>query len=78
MPRVTLRERFFPLHQPADVDRFLRRIHPPAEDRPASERVTMLFELVQMAACCRVMEQDELRTAVDDPAVGPLKTRPGW
>jgi len=25
MPRVTLRERFFPLHQPADVDRFLDR-----------------------------------------------------
>ncbi len=25
MPRVTLRERFFPLHQPAEVDRFLDR-----------------------------------------------------
>ena len=25
MPRVTLRERFFPLHQPDDVDRFLDR-----------------------------------------------------
>ena len=25
MSRVTLRERFFPLHQPADVDRFLER-----------------------------------------------------
>jgi hypothetical protein len=25
MPRVSLRERFFPLHQPADVDRFLDR-----------------------------------------------------
>jgi hypothetical protein len=25
MPRVTLRERFFPLHQPADLDRFLER-----------------------------------------------------
>jgi hypothetical protein len=25
MPRVTLRERFFPLHQPDDVDRFLER-----------------------------------------------------
>ena len=26
MSRVTLRERFFPLHQPADVDRFLERL----------------------------------------------------
>ena len=25
MSRVTLRERFFPLHQPDDVDRFLER-----------------------------------------------------
>src|SRR5580765_7840445 len=25
MPRVTLRERFFPLHAPADVDRFVDR-----------------------------------------------------
>jgi hypothetical protein len=25
MPRITLRERFFPLHQPDDVDRFLER-----------------------------------------------------
>jgi hypothetical protein len=39
MSRVTLRERFFPLHQPDDVDRFLERFQWGYLDRLAKEAV---------------------------------------
>lgn len=104
MSRVTLRERFFPLHQPADVERFLggfpwcvifkagtsdktfdawlvaQQVLEPRvdvavgfirlpEDRPASERVATLSEIVHRSPQLILFHEATARGHLDEFAI---------
>ena len=106
MSRVTLRERFFPLHQPAEVERFLsdfswcvifkagtsdktfdawlaaQQVLEPRvdvavgfirlpEDRPASERVTMLSGIVHRSPQLVLFHEATARGHLDEFAIVP-------
>jgi hypothetical protein len=106
MPRITLRERFFPLHRSDDVDRFLERfswsvvfkagtsdktfdawlvaqqvLEPRVdvavgfirlpEDRPASERVTMLSGVAHRSPQLILFHRTTARGHLDEFAIVP-------